>query len=82
MKLLNRILNMLEYNCHRKSDDRKVDHMYQNSERTAIVLVDYLKGSAVVHEFMSADDFARLQAQEESGNVRIMNHYEPLREAA
>ena len=56
--------------------------MYQNSDRTAIVLVDYLKGSAVVHEFMSADDFARLQAQEESGSIRIMNHYEPLRDAA
>ena len=73
---------MLEYSCHWKSDDRKVNHMYQNSERTAIVLVDYLKGSAVVHEFMSADDFARLQAQEESGSIRIMNHYEPLRDAA
>ncbi len=54
----------------------------KNTLEDSIIMVDYLDGSAVVHEFMSVSKYAQLEQLDRNGNVHIMNHSDPVKDLA
>jgi hypothetical protein len=54
----------------------------KKSRDASIVLVDYMTEGSVIHEFMSASDFADLKELEKGGSIRIVKHREPMKKAA